>query len=198
MRAPPEWIGFLLGRVLSYSMAGALLGSASAWAANVVIRGGAGPLSPWLTLWAMAHAAVLGLGLWLLWRGRQPLWLVGLRRRRAVPVSIVRRVPRVAPAIGASVAGSLWAMLPCGLLQSALVVAALASGPAAGAFVMAAFSMATVPGLVLAPVLRAWLERGSPSGVWPARLTRASGLMLALASAWTLTHGLWVHVRDYC
>lgn len=197
-------LGWLIGRTLGYASAGALLASAGAWASDFVLRGGAGPLSPWLTLWALAHAAALSLGMWLLIRGQQPQWLAVLGPRQAQPLPVVRwlGLQPVIPAPTVQVAGALtglaWVLLPCGLLQSALVVAALAPHAPAGAAVMAAFSVATTPGLLLAPALRRRLQGEGRSPQWQERLTRASGLLLVAASGWALSHGLWEHVRDYC
>ena len=56
---------------------------------------------------------------------------------------------------------TLWALLPCGLLYSALVVAALAGSVLGGAAVMAAFAIGTSVTMTAAPWV--WLRlRGSP------------------------------------
>jgi sulfite exporter TauE/SafE len=63
---------------------------------------------------------------------------------------------------------------------------------------MVAFSLSTAPGLFAAPVLIAHLRRQPDAGAWQLRLTRLSGLLLAVASSWSLGHGLWVRVREVC
>lgn len=201
--APTLW--WLVGRTLGYSAVGAAMASASSWGAHFVLKGGAGPWSPWLTVWALAHAAAFSLGVFLMWQGRQPLWLATLGRRARPSGSRVTWVGRGPAGLPLVVSGVAWAALPCGLLQSAWVVAALAPGAWAGATSMAAFSIASAPGLLAAPVLLTVLQGvgrpSNPSGRtvdWPARLTRVSGLMLSAVSAWALGHGLWVHVRDVC
>jgi len=81
-------------------------------------------------------------------------------------------------------------IVPCGLLQSALLVSALASGPASGAAVMAAFALASTLGLWLAQRLWSALRRsgaGSALAAWP---VRAAGALLAAASLFALWHGL--------
>ena len=61
--------GFTLGRLLSYAAGGAVV-AASVGAVNVL-----GSMAPVLRpLWTLLHLAVLGLGLWLLFTGRQPAW----------------------------------------------------------------------------------------------------------------------------
>ena len=70
------------------------------------------------------------------------------------PVRIFRTLAGPARA---GLAGVCWAVVPCGLLQSALLVAALASGALPGAAVMAAFALASTLGL--------WLAQGLWSGL---------------------------------
>ncbi|MDE2395842.1 MAG: sulfite exporter TauE/SafE family protein, partial [Burkholderiales bacterium] len=96
-----------------------------------------------------------------------------------------------------ALAGGLWCAWPCGLLQSALVIAALADDAPGGAFVMAAFAIASGAGLALAPWL--WQRLGGHAAAagapWAAR---AAGALLAAASGWALFHGLWMRVAAYC
>jgi uncharacterized protein len=87
----------------------------------------------------------------------------------------------------------LWVAWPCGLLQSALLVAALTGDPAAGAVAMAGFAAASTPGLVLAPWL--WRRLGPGSDGWA---IRAGGGLLAAAALFSLTHGLWQRVAAWC
>lgn len=195
--ARPAW-PLLVGRSIGYTLAGGLLAAASSWGAHFVLRGGAGPWSPWLTLWALAHAAALSLGLYLLWTGRQPMWLAAGARRPQGQAAIVRWAPVEGRSLSTATAGMAWAAMPCGLLQSAWVVAALAPGAAGGAAVMMAFSLASMPGLIAGPVLIEALRRRGDSTRWQDLMTRGSGLMMASASSWALGHGLWVHMREVC
>ena len=139
------------GRLVSYAAGGAVVaGSISAlaqWAPGVA----------WLRpLWLMLHLAALLVGLAMLVRARQPAWLGALGRVGVQPVALPRngRAPaRRAALPHAAFAGLLWVAWPCGLLQSALLVAALASGPAAGAAVMTAFALGSGAGLAAGPAL---------------------------------------------
>jgi sulfite exporter TauE/SafE len=86
------------------------------------------------------------------------------------------------------------------LLQSALLVAALTNHVAGGALVMAGFALASSLGLGAAPLLLARF-----AGLWGGRehgvskiSVRLSGLVLAIASAWALIHGLWEQIAAYC
>jgi sulfite exporter TauE/SafE len=201
--------GFHLSRVAGYALAGAVAAS------SVGVLSALGQLSPALRpLWTLAHLAALALGLWLLWQGRQPEWVESLGRgaARAAPdaqgwqgMSAPRRAGmgpslrvRMGPSLRSGLAGALWVAWPCGLLQSALVVAALANSALGGAAVMAVFGVTTAAGLTLGPWL--WMRLGGAgtavlAGAWA---TRAAGALLAGASAWALGHDLVPRVIAYC
>src|SRR5262252_972879 len=108
----------LLGRLLGYSAAGA----AAAWLVSSLgqLSASAPPLQ---ALWTTFHVAALALGLWLVVIARQPAWLerIGATVPHAPGTVTIVRGPWRAGAIGLA-----WFTLPCGLLQSALVMAALA------------------------------------------------------------------------
>ena len=94
--------------------------------------------------------------------------------------------------------GTLWALLPCGLLYSALLVAALAGSVLGGAAVMAAFAIGTSVTMTAAPWL--WMRlRGSPhipgSGDWGVRL---AGAALAASAAWARWMGLVNNTAPWC
>ncbi len=190
------WGGFHFGRVLGYAVAGALVAS------SVSALGELGRLSPALRpLWGLAHMAALVLGIWLLVTGRQPAWLDRLGRdgHRSAKVTGGWQVVRgPGKALGA---GVLWVAWPCGLLQSALVVAALANGPWGGAAVMAVFALASSLALGAVPALfLRWMGPQNAAAQMSVMswVTRISGAVLAAASAWALGHDLWVRVAAYC
>jgi sulfite exporter TauE/SafE len=172
---------FQLGRLTGYGLLG-LLAAAS--------MQGLG----WLTVhavalrsvWIMIHAVAFVIGLTLLILARQPLWLDnGARRVWARVRAGVSRWGLAAPlAIGAA-----WALMPCGLLYSALMVAALAGRAMVGAAVMLLFAVGSGAMLWLGPWLL--LRFGVNSrGDWGIRL---AGLALAATAGW----GLWMDLmRD--
>ena len=191
--------------MLGYSAAGALVAASMTllgrWGATV------GWLRPW---WSMLHLAALCLGIWLACAGRQPVWLaalgqgaalrwwpgraataplgLGVPGAGALATGVVMTGPRPARPSWwrAGFIGSVWVVLPCGLLQSALLVAALASTPVSGALVMASFALSSSLGLVAGPLLWSRLNGASVRERWQSLATRAAGLMLAAASAWAL------------
>lgn len=179
-------------RIGGYALAGAVVASSVGALASL------SSLSPALRpLWTLVHAAALALGLWLAWQGRQPQWLEDLGRgaRRQVD-GHDGWLPIKGPA-RSGVIGAAWVAWPCGLLQSALVVAALANNAAGGAMVMAAFGSATAGGLLLGPW--AWRRLSGGSAVLSPTLgIRLAGGMLALASSWSLGAGIWHQVMAYC
>lgn len=173
---PRPW-RLLVGRVLGYSAGGA----AAAASAEVLARASSGVavLQP---AWAMLQAAMLLLGLTLLVRGRMPAWLGAVNWRPQ---------PRHALATGLA-----WVVMPCGLLHAALLMASLSGSVGGGAATMAAFALASTPGLVIAPLWRARLLRRGDDGGMPA--LRLAGLALAIGAAWGLSHGVWERIAALC
>ncbi len=177
---------FQLGRVIGYSLLGGLAAASRQGLGWLTIQSAA--LRP---VWTLFHVAALLLGLLLLVRARQPVWLEGAARRlwngaRTLAAGRGRGAPLVV--------GVLWALLPCGLLYSALLVAALTGSALQGAGVMALFATGTAVSMLAGPWL--WLRlRGTGSGDWGVRL---AGLALALSSAWALWMGLVHDAAPWC
>lgn len=185
-RAAPA---FHLGRFAGYMAAGAVA------AASVSLLRRLGETVALLhPFWTMLHVAALGLGLWLLATGRQPAWMAF--DTRVLP-SELRRAgwQRVVGPARASAAGAAWVAWPCGLLQSALIVAALADTALGGALVMGGFALASSAGLLAAGWVWRLGGRGVLEGTW---MVRVSGLCLALASGWALGAGLWHRAAAWC
>ena len=169
---------FQLGRIVGYSALGGLAAASLQGLGWLTVQSAA--LRP---VWSLFHVAALVLGMVLLVQARQPVWLeTGARR-------VWAKVRGFSAALGSGaplVLGSLWAFLPCGLLYSALMVAALAGSVGAGAMVMALFALGTSVTMFLGPWL--WLRlRGAPTspgnGQWGVRL---AGIALAASSGWAL------------
>lgn len=169
-----RWWGFHLGRLMGYS----LLGGAAAYAMETVawFSDRTSVLHP---LWVLLHLAALAWGLMLLFQARQPQWVESSGRKLWQKVRVGVRMPA-----GAWAAGFLWALLPCGLLYSAVMVAALAGGFLQGASSMLAFGVGSGLWLALGP----WLwRRVSQLQKWRETLgLRVAGAMLATVSLWAL------------
>jgi uncharacterized protein len=134
-------------------------------------------------VWTMFHVAALLLGAVLIWQARQPAWMENFgqiiwRKVRPVVVSMGQRAPVVL--------GVAWALMPCGLLYSALLVASLSAHAVEGAAIMALFSIGTSISLTAGPWLLLRLQ-GGRSGAWGIRL---AGVALAATSGWALWMGI--------
>lgn len=169
-RMLPFQLGYNLGRVGGYVLAGALAGGIGAvllqldgvHVAQRVLYGLAGLTMVLLGLYlggwwrVLGRAERLGLGLW---RRIQPL------ARRFLPVRRVRQAIAV---------GLLWAWIPCGLVYSVLIAAVAAGSPGRGALTMLAFGVGTLPNLLGIGLLagaaarlaeRAWVRQAAGAAV---------------------------------
>ena len=181
---------FQLGRIAGYSVLGGLAAASLQGLGWLTVQSAA--LRP---VWSLFHVAALVLGMVLLVQARQPVWLE--RGARKVWTG-ARTFAGTWGGGGPLVLGSLWALLPCGLLYSALMVAALAGSVGGGALVMALFALGTSVTMFLGPLL--WLRlRGSPvgprSGQWGVRL---AGAALAVSSGWALWMALAHDAAPWC
>lgn len=203
-QGPASTVAFHAARIAGYAGAGA------AAAGGLAMLGVLAQAAPMLRpLWALVHAGLFVLGLWLLWQGRQPVLLAQWGRSAQPTLALAGWQPVSTPAragpsgrgagraLQAGLAGSLWFAWPCGLLQSALLVAALSSSALGGAIAMAGFAMASAAGLVLAPLVWQRLGRAG-SGRAETWALRAAGLLMAGMSGWALTEGLWHRFAEYC
>lgn len=179
---------FQLGRIVGYALLGALAAASMQGLGWLTVQSAA--LRP---VWSMLHVAALVLGLVLLVQARQPVWLEAAGRR------VWRAARAFASGWGGGaplVLGTLWALLPCGLLYSALLVAALAGGPLAGAMVMALFALGTSVTMLAGPWLWLRLRGAAPGqGQWGVRL---AGAALALSSGWALWMALAQNQAPWC
>lgn len=190
---PGSTLAFHLTRAAGYAVAGALA------AASVNSLAALGSVSPMFKpLWSAVHAAAFALGLWLAIVGRQPEWLERIGRRPQAAAGGRRGWQTLRGPGKAAAAGALWVAWPCGLLQSAVLVAALADTPWSGAGVMAVFALATGVGLSAAPWLWRRLGAGRAAVLSGTGGVRLAGGLLAAASAWALTADVWHRFAAYC
>jgi sulfite exporter TauE/SafE len=183
------WL-FQLGRLAGYSALGAFAAVSMQGLGWLSVQSAA--LRP---VWSLLHVAAALLGMMLLVQGRQPLWLeLGARRVWTRMRVYLTGTGRVAGLTAPLALGTVWALLPCGLLYSALLVAALSADAAQGAGVMALFALGSGLSLMAGPWL--WLRlRGPGSGQWAVRL---AGAALLASSAWALWMGLVHDAAPWC
>jgi sulfite exporter TauE/SafE len=153
----------------------------------------------WLTVesaalrpvWSMLHVGAFVLGLLLVWQAKQPVWL----DQSAQQIwSKIRRLNNNLGKVAPMAVGSLWAFMPCGLLYSALMVAALTGNAFEGAITMACFALGSGLSLGFAPWLLLKVKTLGDGG-WGIRL---AGLALATTSAWALWMGLAHNQAPWC
>ena len=177
---------FQEGRWLGYSLMGGLA------ALSVQALG-------WLTVesaalrpvWSMLHVGAVVLGLLLVWQAKQPVWLDQSAQHLWAKIRRVNaNLGKVAPVA----VGVMWAFMPCGLLYSALMVAALTGNAFEGALSMFCFALGSSVSLGFAPWLLLKLK-SLGDGAWGIRL---AGLALAMTSGLALWMGLVHNQAPWC
>ena len=179
-------MSFQLGRWLGYSLMGGLAAFSVQALGWLTVESAA--LRP---VWSMLHVAAMVLGLLLIWQAKQPVWLDQSAQNLWAKIRKLNlNMGKVAP-VGV---GVLWAFMPCGLLYSALMVAALTGNALEGALTMACFALGSGLSLGLAPWLLLKLK-SLGDGAWGIRL---AGLALAITSGWALWMGLAHNQAPWC
>ena len=177
---------FQVGRWLGYTLMGALAAFGVQALGWLTVKSAA--LRP---VWSMLHVAAVVLGLLLVWQAKQPVWLDQSAQRLWSQVrKLNANLGKVAPVA----VGALWALMPCGLLYSALMVAALTGNVWEGALTMACFALGSGVSLGFAPWLLLKLKTLG-DGAWGIRL---AGLALAVTSGWGLWLGLAHNQAPWC
>lgn len=180
---------FYLGRMLGYGVLGALAAQS--------LRGLA-----WLSsqsrvfepLWTFSHTLILAWGCLLLLTGKQPRWAV--QGAQQVWTWIKQRTQHAK--LGFLFTGMVWALLPCGLLYSAVMLASLQSQWLQGALVMMAFATGSATILAIAPVV--WQAGQQKLPLWMKESTgmRLSGIFLMALSLMALWMDIMHHDKLWC
>lgn len=178
----PYLINYNLGRLFSYTVAGALLGGVGALAANMVALHEAQSV-----LQVIAGLFMIAMGLYLggWWFGMNRLEKLGGKLWRYIePVG--RRLLPVKKPSQALMMGLVWGWLPCGLVYSALIWAVSAGSAVKGALLLLCFGLGTLPNL---------LAMGIFAGKLTAMLRRPG--VTHLAGALVILIGVFTIVRPY-
>lgn len=140
-------------------------------------------------LWTFFHILVFFWGAMLIIFARQPIWV---ERAGSQLWQKVKKLTRIR--LGFFYIGLLWALMPCGLLYSALIIASFNGNALGGAISMAAFAAGSSIALFFAPW--AWLKLKTraiePYGM------RLAGLILSIASAWAIWMDLAHQTKVWC
>ena len=145
----PLHLAYNLGRILSYTAAGALVGAIGGLGLAF------GPVAKvQLAFYVFASLMLVALGFYLMGftrslafaeRAGQSIW------QRIQPIT--RRFLPVRSVAQALPLGMLWGWLPCGLVYSVLANALVSGSAGRGALAMMVFGLGTLPNLLLAGML---------------------------------------------
>ena len=169
-------LAYNTGRILTYTLLGALAGTLGAALAAV--------LPPEMARRAarlLAAFFLVGLGLYLTGRPQflQPIERLGARLwRRIEPWS--RRLLQARGPGHALALGLVWGFLPCGLVYSMLAMASVAGNTVDGAFVMLSFGAGTLPSLFAAGLAVSRLRSLARSAI----LRRSAAAVYLTLGAW--------------
>lgn len=175
-------LAYNLGRLASYTLAGALMGGIGWFAAHWV-----GLRSAQLGLQVLAGLFMVALGLYLAgwWRGLAHLENAGaVLWRRIEPLGrglLPVRTPARALALGL-----LWGWLPCGLVYSVLVWSIATGSPLQGGLLMLSFGLGTLPALLAMGAAAARLSRW----IQDQRTRSLAGALVALFGIYYLVQAL--------
>ncbi|WP_457668404.1 sulfite exporter TauE/SafE family protein [Thiolapillus sp.] len=146
-------LGYNLGRILSYMLAGMTAGGLGLLLAQ------AGPLQytqQILSIVAGLFMIMMGLYLGGWWTGLARVERAGgVVWKRIEPLG--RRLLPVRSPAQAFLLGMVWGWLPCGLVYSVLIWALSAGGMVDGALLMGAFGLGTLPNLLLMGAAAGWM-----------------------------------------
>jgi hypothetical protein len=184
-RMLPFVFNYNIGRILSYAMAGVVVGLLSSpltqLNAHVILR-------------VLSVVVMVAMGLYLagwfpkfaraeklgapIWRLLQPIG------QKLLPVRSVSQ---------AFLLGMVWGWLPCGLVYAALAVAATAGDPVKGGLVMLAFGAGTLPAVMGAGLFTGMLASLARSK----SLRQVAGVVIILMALATLLWPLGGHNHDH-
>ncbi|WP_417658337.1 sulfite exporter TauE/SafE family protein [Pseudidiomarina sp.] len=171
-----QLLTYNVGRIVSYSIAGALIGAAVSNLAGFAENGLVG-----LRIVAAFILILFGLYLGHWWFGLrylerlgQPLW------RQLQPLASRMRASHSYPMLFS--AGMLWGWLPCGLVYSALSWAAVSGSATNGALYMAAFGVGTLPAMFAF----GWLSHSLQQFLKSKGFRQLMGAIMIVYGLWTL------------
>lgn len=138
-------LAYNVGRIFSYSIAGAIIGGAFAGMAAY-----SGYSSALISLRLLAAFMMIALALYLgqWWQGITKIERIGQSLWKYISPVAKSFLPLKSP-FSALPFGVLWGWLPCGLVYSTLSWAAVSGSAIGGASVMLAFGLGTLPAMLL-------------------------------------------------
>jgi sulfite exporter TauE/SafE len=169
-----------IGRIATYTTLGALAGAAGsmAWMMNSVLP--------------VQQSAYVITSVLLMLMG---LYVIGLKQMATVVESVGAVLwNRISPlatrslsrsgVVNSLLAGSLWGLVPCGMVYAVLSAALVSGSAAKGALLMFVFGLGTLPNLMLLGMSGQWLARASRNSL----VRRCVGLMIIGFGVFGLMH----------
>lgn len=169
-----------IGRTLTYTALGAIVGAAGSFASVVAPMEGAQ-----YALLLGAGIVMLGLGLAIAVEFRSPL--IVIEKHNAPVIGAARKLLSIKGPFKFLPLGLTLGLLPCGLSYSMLIASAGAGGTLEGARIMLGFGLGTVPAMFLIGTLG-----GKLGHMARGRLYRLGGALLALMGA-VYVYRAWVY-----
>jgi len=154
-RLLPYVLSYNIGRILSYSLAGVVMGAVSSGFFNTISPSYGHAILQWIAAlvlviigvhlagWFPKLVSVEAIG--------QPVW------RRIEPLG--RRLLPVKSPWQAFLFGTIWGWLPCGLVYTTLIWAASSGNAGQSGLLMLAFGLGTLPIVMAAGVLTSWVSK---------------------------------------
>jgi sulfite exporter TauE/SafE len=174
-----QWVllaGYNLGRIASYTLAGAIVGLL-----GMLALGFTGIQQARTIFQLVAAVVMVALGLYLggWWLGLSKIEQAGASWWRLLEPFGRRLIP-VRSATSAVGVGASWGWLPCGLVYSVLIWSLSAGDPLHGALLMLSFGLGTLPNLMLMGVFATSMRRF----VHDVRVRRLAGLTVIALGLW--------------
>jgi sulfite exporter TauE/SafE len=166
-----------LGRVFSYSLAGAMIGGL-----GMLLQGPVGILGPGLRVFAGLMMIAMGLYLAGWWRGLTHLESLGNHVLWKHVQPVTNKLMPVTNTWQALLLGILWGWLPCGLVYSTLTLAGAIGDWQHSALIMASFGLGTVPVMFLTGALASrfkhWIQKSAVRSI--------AALLVIAFGMWTM------------
>ena len=177
----PILLGYNIGRIFGYVMAGTIVGFLGA---SLVDLTGIQNTKQILSVIASVFMIALGFYLAGFWSSFSRLESVGTGLWKKVQPLTKRFIP-VQSFTQALPLGFLWGWLPCGLVYTALIWTLSSGGAVEGGLIMLAFGLGTLPNLLVMGVLAAQLSKWVKNTM----VRRVAGLLVVLMGLLTLLRG---------
>ena len=172
----PFLLAYNSGRVISYTLAGLLVGALGA-SSLVLLH----LLPIQKILYGLSNILLILLGLYLsgIWAGLTYLEKLGAPIWRRIQPFAKRFLP-ADTWLKSFIIGTLWGWLPCGLVYSVLIAALASASALKGSLLMLCFGLGTLPTLLTMGLMAAKLKKALHQ-VWVRRLSGLLVLAFGLA-----------------